>query len=55
MLNDSNKNIMLVVPVFVVLVFQSKSSCDKVSIFEYKYLDICISATFDNYYSPFMS
>ena len=31
---------MLVVPVFMLLMFQSKSSYDRVSIFELKYLDI---------------
>ena len=45
---------MLILSVFIVLTFLSKSSFEKVSNFELKYLDIHIYATFDNYYSPSM-
>ena len=45
---------MMVVPVFVVLAFQSKLSYAILLIFEYKYLVIHISATLDNHYSPLM-
>ena len=45
---------MLVVPVFMVLTFQSNSSYVKVPMFELKYLDTHISAEFYKNYSPLM-
>ena len=45
---------MPVVPVFVVLAFQSESSYAILLIVEYRYLVLHSSATLNNHYSPLM-